>query len=642
MPITRLQVRALLPAVLFAAVVLAINGHWFRVPFIEDGDLGANSIQVYHAKMFREMLGNYSRWQFHHPGPVFFYLFAAGEYLFYDFLRIVPAPMNAQLLTLVLVNTALLFGSIEIFARHSSGTLFRPLALAAAVLLIYTVNHLHSNSALVSLWMPYVALFAFLFFASACASVAAGRAGHLPLLALGAMTMVHLHVVQFLFAGIMSLAACLALAIGAFGARAGRQVFRQHAGALALSAGIVVVFLLPMVLELVLHKPNNLDYVLAYLRRYPNPDRGILVSARYLLSFLTFSKDADQRVFAPASGLLAQAASTPHVAIYWAIFTTGLCAAVALVRRFPKLRTRVALTVLAEGAVIGVLFLYWANRITGAMYSFNGYFIYSIHLLGLFLIAGTVSAWQANRQPRLGRLGRLLWAVPLISMVAVAGEFRNLDMGSPAIRKISDELRSQDTYQLLYQHDDWFTAAGVANQLVRRRQAFCISADWGFLFGYEYVCRPSMTPRKVVITSTAWFNLGRQPLKLPVVIETDEVTARKEGFYAPEGDHCWSQRTASLFFSLERDSGAAQYRVTVTGSVLPYRPVELSINGRRLGVVDGIWKSSISFLAGREFLRPGEVDRMTFHTASSGPIAGDARDLGFSLMGVRIEAAGRE
>ena len=79
MSITRFSFRAWLPAVLFAGVVLAINGHWFRVPLIESADLAANSIQVYHAKMFRELLGNYSRWQFHHPGPVFFYLLAAGE-----------------------------------------------------------------------------------------------------------------------------------------------------------------------------------------------------------------------------------------------------------------------------------------------------------------------------------------------------------------------------------------------------------------------------------------------------------------------------------------------------------------------------------------------------------------------------------
>jgi hypothetical protein len=243
MAITRFSFRASLPAVLFAGVVLAINGHWFRNPIIESADMAANSIQVYHAKLFRELLGNYSRWQFHHPGPVFFYLLAAGEYLFRDWLRIVPAALNAQLVTLVLVKTALLFGSIEIFARHFAGTLFRPFTLSAAVLLIWSVNHAQPSAALVSLWMPHVALFAFLFFAAACASAAAGRAEDLPLLALGAMMLVHLHVAQFLFAGILSLAACTALAVGA------RRELRQHAGAIALSAGIVGLFLLPMVLE---------------------------------------------------------------------------------------------------------------------------------------------------------------------------------------------------------------------------------------------------------------------------------------------------------------------------------------------------------------------------------------------------------
>ena len=74
---------------------------------------------------------------------------------------------------------------------------------------------------------------------------------------------------------------------------------------------------------------------------------------------------------------------------------------------------------------------------------------------------------------------------------------------------------------------------------------------------------------------------------------------------------------------------------------LPYRPVEVSINGYRLGVADGIWKSSMSFRVGREWLRPGETNTMTFETANAGPITGDARELGFALMGVRIDAAGQ-
>ena len=639
MSITPLSFRGWLPAVLFAGVVLAINGHWFRVPLVESADLAANSIQVYHAKMLRELLGNYSRWEFHHPGPVFFYLLAAGEYLFRDWLRVVPAPLNAQLVTLVLVNTALLFGAIEIFARQFPGTLFRPLAAVGAVWLIWSVNQAQPGAALVSLWMPHVALFAFLFFCAACASVAAGRAGDLPLLALGAMMLVHLHVAQMMFAGVMSLAACAALA-----ARVRREL-RHHVGAIGLSAGIVGLFLVPIVVEILVHKPNNLDYVRAYLERYPNPHQGLVVAARYLLSFLTFSNDADLRVYAPTYGLLAQAAHTPAVVTYWTIFGVGLCAAAAMAANCRKLISRFVWMVLAECAVIAGLFLYWANRITGDMYNFNGFFFYSIHLLGLFLIAGVVSGWQANRRPGVGLLRRAAWVVPFVSMAAVAGEFRSAYAGTPAIVTIADGLRGAETYELLFQHDDWITATGVANQLARRGQAFCVTGNWGFMFGHEYECRAGTTPRKVVITNMSWFDLGRRPLKLPVVIDTEEVAARKEGFYAAEyareGNHCWSGRTASLIFTLESGAVAAEYGVTVTGSVLPYRPVEVSINGHRLGVADGIWKSSTTFRAGREWLRPGEMNTLTFETANAGPITGDARELGFALMSVRIDGAGQ-
>jgi len=452
------------------------------------------------------------------------------------------------------------------------------------------------------------------------------------------MVMIHLHVAQLLFAGVMSLAACAALAVRV------RRELRRHVGAIGLSAGIVGLFLAPMVLELLVHKPNNLDYVRAYLERYPNPNQGMLVAARYLLSFLTFSKDADLRVYAPTYDLLAQAAHAPAVVTYWGIFGAGLCAAAAMAVSCRKLISRFVWVVLAECVVIAGLFLCWANRITGDMYNFNGFFFYSIHLLGLFLIAGVVSGWQVNRRPSVGPWERVLWVVPFVSMAAVAGEFRNSNPGTPAILTIAEGLRGTDTFKLLFQHDDWVTASGVANQLVRRGQAFCVTDNWGFMFGHEYECRAGTTPRKVVITKNAWFELGRQPLMLPVVMDTEEVW-RREGFYAaeyaPEGNHCWSGRSASLSFTLEREAVAAEYRVTVTGSVLPYRPVEVAINGHRLGVADGIWKSSTSFRAGREWLRPGEMNTMTFDTANAGPITGDARQLGFALMGVRIDAAGQ-
>jgi len=630
MPFHRLQLRAIVPAVLFAALVLAYNWHWFHVPMLETGDIAANSLQVFEARHFREMLGNYSRWEFHHPGPVFFYLFAAGEALFAGLLKVVPTPVNGQFVMLVLVNTALLFGAIEICAVHFRGALFRPLALAGAVLLTYNLNTGTSPGMLLSLWMPHVALLPFLFFTVACASVMAGRVSHLPPATLGAMTLVHLHVAQLMFAGVLLLMACAAAAVWTWRAHAFRSYWRAY----VLSAAIVILFLLPIMLELALDDPNNLDAIRAYLRRVPDPARGLGVASTYLLSFLLLAQDASLRVPGPVNGLLRQAWHAPHVVIYLAILGVGLAVSGGLAMR--GVRSRFAGMLLAVGVSVALLFLYWANRITGEMYTFNGYFFFSVHFLALFWIAGSISAWQAGRRPELTRWGRALWVFPFLCTIPAASALRIGEMGVTAVNEVSRTLPAVPL-RLVFGPGDWDTAVGVANQLARRGQPFCVEPGWGFLFGRRYVCPADAAAQPVAITNTAWYELGRQPLTLPVTIENGAFTARREGFYEPEGDHAWTAATAVLSFTLQPDP-AGVFRLTVTGSVLPERPAEVSLNGRVVGRLDGIWKSSMSLPVPREALRFGEVNHLSFHTGRAGPIAGDSRELGISLMQVRLEA----
>src|SRR5215471_288561 len=105
-------------AAAFIATLLVINRDLFRAPIWEYSDYAANAIQIERAKHFRELLGNYSRWAFHHPGPGFMYVFALGERLFHDWFRLVPGEMNSHILTAVLVNLAFLFGTIAILAKR--------------------------------------------------------------------------------------------------------------------------------------------------------------------------------------------------------------------------------------------------------------------------------------------------------------------------------------------------------------------------------------------------------------------------------------------------------------------------------------------------------------------------------------------
>src|SRR6266487_3878520 len=98
-----------------------IGSHWsfyFLQEHSELGDFAANALQIRNAKSFQELYGNYSRWGFHHPGPAFFYLYAAGEFLLRDVLRAVPSPFNAHLLVGVLIQTGFFAWTLSILHRR--------------------------------------------------------------------------------------------------------------------------------------------------------------------------------------------------------------------------------------------------------------------------------------------------------------------------------------------------------------------------------------------------------------------------------------------------------------------------------------------------------------------------------------------
>src|SRR5580693_8702952 len=75
----------LVTAVATAAVAVLLcvrNRFLFTTRLYEDADMGANSILVEQARHFTLLVGNYSRDHFHHPGPAYMYVKAAGESLF--------------------------------------------------------------------------------------------------------------------------------------------------------------------------------------------------------------------------------------------------------------------------------------------------------------------------------------------------------------------------------------------------------------------------------------------------------------------------------------------------------------------------------------------------------------------------------
>lgn len=627
---------------MLVAAVLLRNTALFNAPIFEESDFALNSLQIREAKAFRELLGNYSRWGFHHPGPAVFYVMAFGEWLFHDATRLVPAPTNAQILTIILFNAVFLFATVRIFLSHFPSPAFAPLALAAAAAVTATINHDLAGSAPVSVWMPHVALFPFLFFLALCASVAAGEIRRLPLLAGAGMLLVHLHVAQCLFAAALGGTACV------FGfRRRGAAPWRRPAVA---AAAVVCVFLAPILLEIALYEPDNLDTVLAYMREHRGAQKTIGQAIWYFCTYLVYLPAPD--VAQPGFASLWASFARPYVVLYWLAFA-ALTALAVLSWRLKRKALPPFLRLAAAGcAAASALFLFWGTRIGGELYNFNGYFIYSVQLLLWFVLAAVL----ARAMPK--RAAVAAWAAALAALALLSPRFKITYAGMPSLPAIAAAIPRLEPGRLRldFPHDEWPNAAGVGIHLARQGKPFCVVPQWEFAFGRPYVCREqSMTqtlvlfaprecrpPCRMLFQQSNYAVALRPPAwcRLPVEFGAEDGADVKQLFHPPEDGRRWTGRTGVIRFALAKDfTGSESIRIRVEASTVPGRPARLLLNGHAAGEMDRMWNSAAEFVVERKWFLPGEENRLVFEVPNAGPIHPDYRELGLRFKCLRMEAA---
>ena len=486
--------------------------------------------------------------------------------------------------------------------------------------------------------MPHVALFPFLFFLAVCASVAAGEIRRLPLLAGAGMLLVHLHVAQCMFVAVLGGAACL-------------SGFRRRTGApwhvpAIVAAAVVCVFLAPVLLEVALYEPDNLDTLLAYARQHSGAQKSFGEAVWYFATFLTYLPSPD--VSRPGLQSLWESFARPYVALYWLAFA----ALTTLIWRQKRKRLSPFLRLAALAcALTSALFLFWGTRIAGDLYNFNGYFIYSVQLM-LWLV---LAALLAQSMPK--RTAVAVWAAALVLLAAWAPGFKIAYAGVPQLPAIAAGIPRLDPGKLRLDFPDgeWANTAGIAIQLARQGKPFCVAPKWEFAFGRPNVCaeesiaqtRLMLAPAEcrppcrmvfqqpglaVALRPPAWCRL---PLEFNAVDGADV----KENFHPPEQDRRWTRRTGTIRFALARDfSDRRSIRIRVAGSTAPGRPARLLLNGRVAGSMDHMWNSAAEFVVGREWFRPGEENRLVFEVPNAGPLHPDYRELGLRFERLRMEA----
>ena len=449
-------------------VLLLRNAYVFSAKIYEDSDFAANSILVNQAQHLRLLVGNYSRLHFNHPGPALLYVEAAGNALFHDLLGLVPTAYNGELLAVFALNALLAALVVRIvweYRRTAAAA-----AVAGATVLAWTGGHVPLGSA----WFPHLYYMPFLLLAVAAASVATGRTRDLPALVLASGLLFHGHVAFAMFVGVTVV---VALGCWAWSVRRGfRDELRGNLRALAVFGVLLFLFLLPIVVELVLHWPGHWEQYLDYVdgrSKVPNPLPDAL---RYAGGFWSP---------APVWGVLLALAGVA-------------CAALAATDP-DRARRRFLLRMLGAVVLESVLFLVYAVRGVDAIHQTYIGIFYGAVPLALLLATGLAAGRLVDLA---GRFRAHVAAVVLAAgcvgalVAAVAGPaFANGYRGDPELPAMVAALKDAPARQgrpvriVRFSHDAWQQVAGFVVAAQREGLRACIDGgEWTFMFTTDYSC----------------------------------------------------------------------------------------------------------------------------------------------------------
>jgi hypothetical protein len=472
-------------AVTMAALVAVLcvrNRFLFSTRLYEDADMGANSILIEQARHFTLLVGNYSRDHFHHPGPAYMYVQAAGESLFWAWLHLVPTAWNGQLLATYTLTG--LFLALVVGVGYGWTRSLRGAAACFAVVTAFAAVH---PGVLSTDWMPYMYVAAYVAFIASAGSVAAGRAQDAWMMTLTGWFLIHGHACFLFFVPLIT---CAVLAAVLWPRRshlggAVRSFFATQRRVWIPVAVISTVFAFPIILNLVLHWPGQFGLYLAYSSSGRAGGHGTATVIRYVLWFWSPYRDAWIAGLVPLAGFAVAAAVTRWLAP-------------ARLRRFLT-------ALLAVNAVSSLAFLYYAfTGIDEINQHYVGYFYWSAPVITLLVIvlavveampslAGAVAATVAASLA-LAALGAAPQTRTSIdsSDPAVLSSGPNTDPALPGAVAALAARAAGRMIVLRFDHEDWPDITGILVQAERTGVRACVANPiWTVIMTSQFICTHS-------------------------------------------------------------------------------------------------------------------------------------------------------
>lgn len=176
------------PVLILGAAILIVNHSQFLpAGLMSDGDLSANELLIRDASELRLCFGPYSRFGFHHPGPVSFYYLAFAQHLFWS----LPSALGSQRMAQLVLNLLLLHLVLRMIQRMTGERRDAWLYLAMIAMAVLPIGV--GQHPLYDYWGPYMTIVPQVMFLLASGMMLAGELRFFPAFCVGAVISGHNH-----------------------------------------------------------------------------------------------------------------------------------------------------------------------------------------------------------------------------------------------------------------------------------------------------------------------------------------------------------------------------------------------------------------------------------------------------------------
>jgi hypothetical protein len=445
--------------------------------------------------------GAYSRWGWHHPGPMMFYALAV-------FYTAAHANFLAIIAGAVAINVAALTATLWAVARHGSATL--AVAVTASLAL-----YLWRLPLLGSAWNPHLVLLPLAALIVSASIAAAGRVSLLPLTIVMATFVTQTHIA--LLSSAAAATACALVAgltaglTGSFTTRAA-MVTAENAPArasgrdrwfwLGVSMLIAFVLWLPPIVEQVTHDDGNFSKIARFFMT-PNPgDPGVpfMPALRAWASALLASFRPGLSI--PGGGALASEASTPVVVL--AVSSIVLL----IVAGWRTSRGAVDAWFCRICALLSIVALPAIMRAQGGLGDYMVAWITMIGVMNAAALAAWLFTWLFTVIARRGANVRAGWIVPVVTCTCLIAVIAHGAIGLERNRAGSNAPRPPEAVRmpgesaygalraflakarirkpLIRVAGTWDNAATIVLKLDKRGQPVAVDDDALWLIGPKF------------------------------------------------------------------------------------------------------------------------------------------------------------